>query len=559
MADEFDYVIVGAGSAGCTLAHRLSEDAATKVLLVEAGGSDRSIYVDMPSGFWALRTQPRFDWGYETEPEPHLAGRRMLTPRGRALGGSSTINGQMYMRGHPLDYDNWADMGASGWSFAEVLPYFKRAERFSEGGDEFRGDSGPLRTTITPLGNPLYRAFLEAGQQAGYAPSADLNGYQQDGFGASNMTVATGKRCSAARAYLHPIRGRPNLQVVTHALSERVVVEGNRATGVAYSREGVSSISRARREVILSAGAVNSPQLLLLSGIGPGSILQELGIPVVNSLPGVGENLMDHVSLRVQHACREPVSRQPAVRLPGRLAIGLQWMLFKSGVGASNQFEATGYVRSQAGVRWPDLQLDFIPFALDVAGDPESMAHGFQTYGETLRSPSRGWVRLGSSDPKDAPRICCNYLSRDEDWEQLRASVRLIREIHAQPAFDRYRGPETQPGPAIRSGQALDDYIRDTLKTVYHLCGTCRMGSDSMAVTDEEGRVHGIEALRVVDASLMPHITSCNTNAPTIMMAEKISDAIRGLAPLPRADVDYYQMPDWQTRQRPGTAERPLP
>ena len=556
--EEFDYVIVGAGSAGCVLANRLTEDPACRVAIIEAGGSDRSIFVDVPSGFWLLRTNPKFDWGYSTVPEPGLDGRRMLTPRGRALGGSSTINGLMYIRGHPLDYDGWVAMGASGWSYAEVLPYFKRAETFHEGGDDYRGGEGPLKTARSPLGNPLYHQFLAATEQAGYCRTGDLNGFHQDGFGACNMTIANGRRCSAAHAYLHPVRGRANLRVISDTLVERIVIEGNRAVGIVGSRDGQSIRIDARIEVISAAGAVNSPQLLMLSGIGPGADLRAHGIPVAADLPGVGQNLMDHLSVRVQHACLQPVTRQPALGRAALLMAGLRWLLFKSGVAASNQFEVSGYLRSRSGLQRPDTQLEFIPFALDMDGEREALAHGFQTYASLALPNSRGTIRLRSSDPAESLDIQGNYLAHDEDRAILRAAIRSIREIMAQPAFDPFRGAETAPGPAVHSDNDLDSYLRETSKTVYHLCGTCRMGNDAQAVVDAEGRVHGVAALRVVDASLMPRITCANTNATTIMMAEKLADSILGKAPLAPSDVGYYEMPDWQTKQRPGIPARKL-
>ncbi len=547
-----DYVIVGAGSAGCVLADRLTEDGRDSVLVLEFGGSDRSPWIQMPSALSIPMNMARYDWRYYTEPEPHLNGRRLHTPRGKVLGGSSSINGLVYVRGNPLDFERWEAEGAAGWGYHDVLPYFKRAERRAEGGDDYRGGDGPLATRRGLLTNPLHAAWLEAGRQAGYLVTADMNGFQQEGFGKMDMTVGGGRRCSAANAYLRPAMRRRNLTVRTHALATRVLLEGRRAVGVRYQRGGTLHEVRARREVILCAGPINSPQLLMLSGIGPERELAAHGIGVVRELPGVGENLQDHLEFYFQVASREPITLYSQISLMRRALIGARWLLTKDGLGASNHFETGGFIRSRAGVRYPDIQFHFLPLAVNYDGSSLAREHGFQAHAGPMRSRSQGWVRLRSAEALDKPRICFNYMSRSEDWEEMRGCVRLTREVFAQPAFDRYRGREIQPGAGVQSDEQIDAFIRDKVETAFHPSCTCRMGSvtDRQAVVDPQTRVIGVEALRVVDSSIMPSITTGNLNAPTIMLAEKAADHIRGAALLPRAAVPYYSAPRWESAQR---------
>lgn len=550
--ESFDYVIVGAGSAGCVLADRLSEDGTSRVLLLEYGGSDRSLWIQMPSALSIPMNMARYDWRYYTEPEPHLGNRRLHTPRGKVLGGSSSINGMVYVRGNPLDFDGWEALGASGWSYADVLPYFKRAERRAEGADLYRGDAGKLATRRGLMRNPLHGAWLAAGRQAGYPLSADMNGYQQEGFAPMDMTVGEGRRCSAANAYLRPALRRANLSVRTHALATRVLFEGRRAVGVHYRRGEVRHEVRAQREVIVCAGSINSPQLLKLSGIGPAQELGEFGIEVLQHLPGVGENLQDHLEFYFQVASREPVTLYPATSLLGRARIGLRWLLRHDGLGASNHFEVGGFIRSRAGIAYPDIQFHFLPLAVSYDGKALAREHGFQAHVGPMRSRSSGWVRLRSTDGRDKPRIRFNYMSREEDWIEMRACVRLTREIFAQPAFDRFRGRELAPGAEVQSDAQIDAFIRAKAESAYHPSCTCRMGraDDPAAVVDAQARVLGVEGLRVVDSSIMPAITTGNLNAPTIMLAEKAADHIRARTPLPRAAVPVYRAAGWEQAQR---------
>ena len=553
MAQEtVDYLIVGAGSAGCVLADRLTEDGRDQVLLLEYGGSDRSVWIQMPSALSIPMNMPKYDWGYYTESEPQLDGRRLHTPRGKVLGGSSSINGMVYMRGNALDFERWESEGASGWSYRDVLPYFKRAESRAGGGDDYRGADGPLATRRGLLDNPLHAAWLEAGRQAGYPFTGDVNGFQQEGFSYFEMTVGAGRRCSAANAYLRPAMARTNLRVLTHALATRILFDGRRAVGVRYRRGDAVHEVLVRREVLVCAGPLNSPQLLKLSGIGPRAELAGHGISVVHELPGVGENLQDHLEFYFQMASRLPVTLYSQMNPWSKALIGARWLLRHDGLGISNHFETGGFIRSRPGVRYPDIQYHFLPMAVSYDGSSLAHEHGFQAHVGPMRSHSKGWVRLRSPDPLEKPRVFFNYMSQPEDWIEMRACVRLTREVFAQPAFDRYRGREIQPGEAVRSDAEIDAFIRAKAESAFHPCGTCRMGraSDPLAVVDPQARVLGTQALRVVDSSIMPSITTGNLNAPTIMLAEKAADHIRGRTLLPPSTAPYYVAPAWETTQR---------
>ncbi|WP_425040834.1 choline dehydrogenase [Primorskyibacter sp. S187A] len=544
---QADYVIVGAGSAGCAMAYRLSE-AGASVLVVEHGGSDWGPLIQMPAALSYPMNMSRYDWGYMSEPEPHLDNRRLVCPRGKVIGGSSSINGMVYVRGHAGDFDHWEESGARGWAYADVLPYFRRMETSHGGERGWRGVDGPLHVTRGPRDNPLHNAFVTAAQEAGYAETQDYNGARQEGFGPFEMTVYGGRRWSAANAYLRPALKRANCDLV-RGLVERVVIEDNRATGVALAG---GTIIHARREVVLAASSINSPKLLLHSGIGPASHLAEHGIDVVADRPGVGANLQDHLEVYVQYAARQPVTLYRHWNLLSKAMIGAQWLFFKRGLGASNQFESCGFIRSRAGLSYPDIQFHFLPLAVRYDGQAAAEGHGFQAHTGPMRSPSRGRVSLRSADPADAPVIRFNYMSTEQDWIDFRQCLRLCQEVFDQPAMQPFVKHRIQPDDGVADDAGLDAFVREHAESAYHPCGTCKMGAedDREAVVDPECRVIGVERLRVADSSIFPRIPNGNLNGPSIMVGEKAADHILGRDMLARANVVPWQHPYWQTSQR---------
>lgn len=549
---QADFIVVGAGSGGSAVTWRLAEAGHT-VAVIEFGGTDAGPFIQMPGALSYPMNMARYDWGLHTEPEPGLGGRVLVTPRGKVLGGSSSVNGMVYVRGHARDFDHWAEQGAAGWRFADVLPYFRRMENWhggadAGGGEDWRGQDGPLHVTRGKRRNPLFEAFIKAGQQAGYPLTRDYNGAQQEGFGAMEATIWRGERWSAAKAYLRPAQATGRVQVI-RGLAARVVFEDHRAVGVELAD---GRVVRAGREVILAASSLNTPKLLMLSGIGPAEHLAEHGIAVLADRPGVGSNLQDHLELYLQFATKDPITLFKYWNLWGKAWVGARWLFTGTGLGASNQFESCAFIRSAAGVEYPDIQYHFLPIAVRYDGKAVADGHGFQTHVGPMRSKSRGTVRLRSADPSANPVIRFNYMSHPDDWTEFRTCIRLTREIMAQPAMAALTSHEIQPGNALQSDADLDNFIRDHAESAYHPCGTARMGrtDDRSAVVDPEGRVIGVDGLRVADSSIFPQITNGNLNAPSIMVGEKMADHILGRAPLAAQNIEPWLHPNWHSQQR---------
>ena len=552
---NIDYIVVGAGSAGAIVASRLSEDPNCEVLLVEYGGGDGSIFVRMPSALGIPMNSKKYNWGFETAPEPFLDNRRMNCPRGKVLGGTSSINGMVYVRGNAADFDQWEEQGASGWNYQNCLPYFKKFENHQCRDTDYTGNEGPVAISNgNNMRNSLYRAFIDAGVEAGYGETEDYNGFRQEGFGQKFMNVDRGIRASTGYSYLKAAKKRPNLTILKRALVTRIVFEGKTATGIECKIGDKTSVYSAKKEVILSAGAIGSPQLLQVSGVGPRKILEAAGIDLLHELPGVGENLQDHLEFNFQYFCKQPISLNSELGLFKKGLIGVRWLLFKTGLGRTNHFEACAFIRSKAGVKSPDIQYHFLPGAITYDGSVAVKGHGFQVHVGHNKPTSRGHVRAQSGDLSQHPEILFNYLETEADREGFRDCVHLTREVMRQPAMDAFRGEVIQPTEQVQSNEQIDAFVRASVDSAYHPCGTCKIGVDEMAVVDSELRVRGIQNLRVIDASVFPTIPNGNLNAPTMMLAERGADMVKGVALLPSLDVPVYLDQSWQERQREGIA-----
>ena len=562
MNKDIDYIIVGAGSAGCVLANRLSESGEYQVVLLETGGSDKNIMIQMPTALSYPMNTEKYAWQFHTEPEPYLDNRKMHCPRGKVMGGSSSINGMVYVRGHARDFDQWEEKGAAGWSYKDCLPYFKRSETWYKGEDDYRGGNGPVATSNgnNMKLNPLYKAFIGAGQDAGYPKTSDYNGKQQEGFGPMHMTVGNGVRSSTSNAYIKPAKNRPNLTILSGVLVQRVLLKNKVARGVEYKVNGKTEKLNASKEVLLCAGSIGSPQLLQLSGIGPKEVLQSAGVEVKHHLPGVGENLQDHLEVYFQYHCKKPITLNSKLNLFSKGLIGIQWILSKTGLGATNHFESCGFIRSRVGLEWPNIQYHFLPAAMRYDGNAAMNGHGYQVHAGVNKVNSRGSIKINSSDAEAKPTILFNYLEDKQDIQDWRDCIRLTREILNQPSLDEFNAGEANPGDNINSDDEIDAWVRANVESAYHPSCSCKMGDleDTMTVVDNEGRVNGIQSLRVIDSSIFPTIPNGNLNGPTIMLAEKMADVVLGKTPLKAMNNDVWIDPSWKKTQRLTDPKRSL-
>ena len=552
MFENPDYIVIGSGSAGSAIAYRLGENPKLKILVLEFGGLDKSPFIQMPAALSYPMNMDKFDWGYKAEPEQALNGRSLACPRGKVIGGSSSINGMIYVRGNAGDYNQWAESGAKGWDYPDVLPYFQRMEASHGGNSEFRGKSGPLNITHGKRDNPLHNAFVKATEQAGYTYTEDYNGFRQEGFGPADMNVWKGSRFSTAKAYLKPALAKKNVHLITKVLVDRIIFSEEKAKGVEVFHQGQKKIFNANIGVVLSAGAINSPTILQRSGIGEANDLNNLGIKVIKNLPGVGKNLQDHLEVYFQVKCLQPVTLNKYLNPFSKLLIGMQWMFLKSGPGSTNQFETLGFIRSDKNIPYPDIQFHFLPVAIRYDGKAPSKGHGFQLHVGPMRSKSRGFVKLKSSNPFEAPLIKFNYMSHEEDFPNFRKSLRLSREILNQDALAPFKGSEIQPGDNVVSDEGLDEFIKNNCESAYHPCGTCKIGekNDPSSVVQNDCKVKGFSNLYLADSSIFPQICNGNLNAPSIMTGEKASDHILGKPLLAPSNLQPYTHPNWQNSQK---------